>query len=557
MVPLCRLRMRAAAVSSAVTFSTGVQGPYGTGADVSRCPTPPSVVDGGHQSPRGSVFRDTATQSERHYRRLAFWLGSFLRKQDPRRGVVSRGSRVAHQRVGTRSGRKGRKGLTRSCAGHEPHGLLGQHYRRSVHQQTGRDAVPAALSEGVVLPPMVPPSRHRGAGVPCGGEGQHASRRIVQRPCESGEWELASSWADWLFLQLGRPNLDLFATAENAKLPVFCSRAFHPRAWAVDALSLSWDGLEAYAFPPFALIHRVLLKIRESRTRVLLVAPQWPRQPWFPLLLHLLVDLPVQLPPHPRLGLTRRGEGVASEDPGPSPDCMEIVRNSLRAQGIPEDIASMAASARRPATIRTYNSRLAKFGGWCADHATSPTEASVVQVSKFLMSLFEEGKQVNTIKNYRSAIAAVHRGFPDGSAMGTNRVLSQLLQGMSNARPVVRSLAPSWSLSGVLRALASEPYEPMHSCSLELLTRKTLFLVAAASARRRSCLQALSVKPGHIRFENHGVRMVPDPSFLAKTQTLTFVPGDIFIPEISSASSVAEDRKWCPVRALKVVSEQD
>ena len=75
--------------------------------------------------------------------------------------------------------------------------------------------------------------------------------------------------------------------------------------------------------------------------------------------------------------------------------------------------------------------------------------------------------------------------------------------------------------------------------------------MAAASARRRSCLQALSVKPGHLRFENHGVRMVPDPSFLAKTQTLTFVPGDILIPEISSASSVAEDRKWCPVRALK------
>ena len=120
-----------------------------------------------------------------------------------------------------------------------------------------------------------------------------------------------------------------------------------------------------------------------------------------------------------------------------------------------EDIASMAAGARRPATIRTYNSRLAKFGGWCTDHATSPAEASVVQVSKFLMSLFEEGKQVNTIKNYRSAIAAIHRGFPDGSTMGTNGVLSQLLQGMSNARPVVRTLAPSWSLSGVLRALAN------------------------------------------------------------------------------------------------------
>ncbi|PIK61248.1 hypothetical protein BSL78_01807 [Apostichopus japonicus] len=84
-----------------------------------------------------------------------------------------------------------------------------------------------------------------------------------------------------------------------------------------------------------------------------------------------------------------------------------------------------------------------------------------------------------------------------------------------------------------------------------LLQRKRLFLIALASARRRSCLHALSTKQNHIRFENHGVRMVPDPAFLAKNQVLSFLPGDIFIPEIKSLSSIAEDKLWCPVRALK------
>ena len=74
--------------------------------------------------------------------------------------------------------------------------------------------------------------------------------------------------------------------------------------------------------------------------------------------------------------------------------------------------------------------------------------------------------------------------------------------------------------------------------------------MAAASARR-SCLQALSTKPGHIRFESHGVRLIPDPAFLAKNQTLEFIPGDLFIPEIKTLSSVREDRFWCPVRALR------
>ena len=112
-----------------------------------------------------------------------------------------------------------------------------------------------------------------------------------------GEWELAPRWVTWLFRNVHRPLVDLFATAENAKLPTFCARFFHPRAWETDALSLSWDGLDAYAFPPFSLIHRVLLKVRASRVMVLLIVPLWPRQPWFPILLSLVVDHPFRFPP--------------------------------------------------------------------------------------------------------------------------------------------------------------------------------------------------------------------------------------------------------------------
>ena len=38
---------------------------------------------------------------------------------------------------------------------------------------------------------------------------------------------------------------------------------------------------------------------------------------------------------------------------------------------------------------------------------------------------------------------------------------------------------------------------------------------------------------------------------MPKNQTLGFISGDIFIPRIESLSSVVEDRRWCPVRALK------
>ena len=33
-----------------------------------------------------------------------------------------------------------------------------------------------------------------------------------------------------------RPHIDLFVSAENTRLPVFCTRFLNPQAWATDAL---------------------------------------------------------------------------------------------------------------------------------------------------------------------------------------------------------------------------------------------------------------------------------------------------------------------------------
>ena len=55
--------------------------------------------------------------------------------------------------------------------------------------------------------------------------------------------------------------------------------------------------LQAYAFPPFSLLQKVLSKVRGSHNLELtLIAPFWPLCPWFADLLDLLVEVPVLLP---------------------------------------------------------------------------------------------------------------------------------------------------------------------------------------------------------------------------------------------------------------------
>ena len=91
--------------------------------------------------------------------------------------------------------------------------------------------------------------------------------------------------------------IDLFATSLNNRLQVYFSPVVDPQVASVDAMLQRWDHLQAYAFPPFGLIPRLLAKVRLSRgLELTLVAPFWPLKPWFPDLLELLVEVPVRLP---------------------------------------------------------------------------------------------------------------------------------------------------------------------------------------------------------------------------------------------------------------------
>ena len=90
--------------------------------------------------------------------------------------------------------------------------------------------------------------------------------------------------------------IDLFATSLTARLPVYFSPASDSWAAGTDALLQPWDNLQAYAFPPIAIIRRVLVKLRSSKNcELTLIAPFWPQREWFLDLLELLSDVPITL----------------------------------------------------------------------------------------------------------------------------------------------------------------------------------------------------------------------------------------------------------------------
>jgi hypothetical protein len=124
------------------------------------------------------------------------------------------------------------------------------------------------------------------------------------------EWMLNVRVFETLCLCWDRPHIDLFATILNRQLPTYVSPMPDEQAFGVDALSISWKNMLAYAFPPFPLLARVIRKIAEEGHEVILIAPAWARQTWFPELLGLLIDHPRQLPLWPDLLHQSRGKAL-------------------------------------------------------------------------------------------------------------------------------------------------------------------------------------------------------------------------------------------------------
>ena len=98
---------------------------------------------------------------------------------------------------------------------------------------------------------------------------------------QSTEWSLHPQVFHQICQKWFTPHVDLFATHLNHKLPLYVSPVPDPNAWDIDTLNINWTGLTAYAYPPTTLLHRVIQKIRQCHSLIIVIAPGWPGMTWF------------------------------------------------------------------------------------------------------------------------------------------------------------------------------------------------------------------------------------------------------------------------------------
>ena len=113
---------------------------------------------------------------------------------------------------------------------------------------------------------------------------------------QSTEWSLHPQVFKQICQKWFTPHVDLFAAHLNHKLPLYVSPIPDQKAWDIDDLNINWTGPTAYAYPPMALLHRVIRKIRQCHCLIIVIAPGWPGMSWFWNLVQLSTEIPLQLP---------------------------------------------------------------------------------------------------------------------------------------------------------------------------------------------------------------------------------------------------------------------
>ena len=129
----------------------------------------------------------------------------------------------------------------------------------------------------------------------------------------------------------------------------------------IDALNISWEGLDGYAFCPVVLIPKVIQKMNTYRCKMIVVAPGWPRMHWFWDLVNLSTKPPLQLSHRPHLLKQPFSRKFHQNLMCLNLHVLAPRHHSESLDSFSEQVAGRIKAPERPSSRRLYESRRSIF----------------------------------------------------------------------------------------------------------------------------------------------------------------------------------------------------
>ena len=220
-----------------------------------------------------------------------------------------------------------------------------------------------------------------------------------------------------------------------------------------------------------------------------------------------------------------------------SADCMATIKRFAHQAGFSSMVAGQLVFCRRQSTRLNCQARWGTYRKWCRDFGHRSSSPSIAKVAEFFTYMFKrKGAALSTIKGYRAMLSAVFKFLlPE---ISTSPILKDLIRSFEISAPRPLFPPPPWDLGKVLQR-----------ASFLNKTKKALFLLAMATAKRVSELQALSFS---VSFQGEHLVLYYDPFFRAKTESAANpLPRSVIVPSLSDFAGDLPERVQYPVRAIK------
>ena len=256
-----------------------------------------AMVATGRQCSHRPTITPNKACSANLYRRIKRRVGRSLKRIHCQRDLVTARKQVAYKLFRTQGSVSCLKRVSKPLCKQDSTCGNRQHYSDVVYKQGRRHEVGHTLCPTMENLDLVYQTSSNSKSPTYPRAAQCGSRQAIQTGPDHSNRMVPPSRGFPSYMQQVAPTSDLFATRFNNKLPQFVSPVPDSLAVAVDALSLPWENLDAYAFPPAAILGKVVERLQDSPCkRIILIAPGWPNMPWFWDLVTMSSQIPLSLP---------------------------------------------------------------------------------------------------------------------------------------------------------------------------------------------------------------------------------------------------------------------
>ena len=214
----------------------------------------------------------------------------------------------------------------------------------------------------------------------------------------------------------------------------------------------------------------------------ILVVPDWPTQPWYPLLATLHIQPPVVLQPSQKLlSLCHSPETSPPSLQKTETFSMSCLQQQLQ-RGYSLRSIEIIESSWRDSTRSQHQVYLQKWQHFCMAKACDIIAPPLPQALDFLSFLFDSGLSYSSINSARCALSTILQLSDSDVTFGQLPIVKRFMKGIFELRPALPRYQTTWDVHKVSDYFRKQPM--LSVLTLKDLTVKVTFLMALLSRQR-------------------------------------------------------------------------